>query len=76
MPLSTGARPGPYETLAPTGAGGMGELYRAHDRVSAAGDRPERGLVNEHAVEGNKVPQSILELSLEIYLRNLREMPE
>jgi serine/threonine protein kinase len=31
MPLTPGAKLGPYEVISPIGAGGMGEVYKAKD---------------------------------------------
>jgi serine/threonine protein kinase len=31
VPLTAGTRLGPYEVIAPVGAGGIGEVYRARD---------------------------------------------
>ena len=51
MTLTAGTRLGPYEILAPLGAGGMGEVYRARDarlsREVAIKVLPE-GLVRDH----------------------------
>src|SRR5688572_26325133 len=54
MPLATGTRLGPHEILAPLGAGGMGEVYRARDtrldRDVAIKVLPERLANDAHAL--------------------------
>ena len=56
MPLSPGACLGPYEIVAPIGAGGMGEVYRARDfrlrREVAAGDLARRRRGDEAGAPG------------------------
>src|SRR5206468_1751967 len=55
MPLSSGDRLGPYEIRTPLGAGGMGEVYRAHDgrlgRDVAVKMLPKRVTEDRSAVE-------------------------
>ena len=55
MALTSGARCGPYEIIAPLGQGGMGEVYRARDtrldRVVALKTLPKTLIADSQALE-------------------------
>ena len=88
MPLSPGTRLGPYEILAPLGAGGMGEVYRARDSrlgrdvalkvlpAEVAGDpvRRQRFEREAHAVAINDVGEGCLVTEAGIVRRDLRPL--
>ena len=56
MPLAPGVRLGNYEIVAPMGAGGMGEVYRARDLEGQSLDR--------HVVPGGLPVERVVELGI------------
>jgi len=54
MPLVPGTKLGPFEIVAPLGAGGMGEVYRAHD-VRLNRDVAIKVLPSEYAADPERV---------------------
>ncbi len=52
MPLGTGSRLGPYEIVAPIGAGGMGEVYRGRD-IKLGRDVALKVLPESHATDAD-----------------------
>ncbi len=77
MHLSTGIRLGPYEILAPLGAGGMGEVYRARDTrldrevavkvlpTSAREDREARARFRREALALSRLNHPNIEMVLD-----------
>ena len=54
MTLVTGTRLGPYEIIAPLGAGGMGEVYRARD-TRLGRDVAVKVLPSDFAADGDRL---------------------
>jgi len=64
MALPLGTKLGPYEIVAPLGAGGMGEVYRARDtRLNR--DVAISETIEELERENAKLKRLVAELSLE-----------
>ena len=61
MPLTPGTRLGPYEVLAPLGAGGMGQFYEDRDTRlgrSAAEEFSNRFQIEARAISGLNHPHT------------------
>ena len=76
MPLSVGTRLGPYEILAPIGAGGMGEVYKARDtrldRTVAVKVLAQQGSSPEVRQRFEREARTISQLSRPAHLRAVR----